>query len=138
VNYPPRVRVGVARAVALSMWGAVEYFGFETAYQKQSRDPYQVAAQAARLQGVLALIPEDAVLGYVNDLEPGSVPALAMFNAAQFTLAPRILRQDTAQTRVLGNFARPADFGALGRQQGLSIERDFQNGIVLFRRDSAK
>jgi hypothetical protein len=138
VKYPPRVRVGVALAVALSMWGVVEYFGFETAYQKQSRDPYQVVAQAARLQGLLALVPEDAVLGYVTDLEPGSVPALAMFNTAQYTLAPRILRQDTAQTRVLGNFARPADFGALGRQHGLSIERDFQNGIVLFRRDSAK
>jgi hypothetical protein len=138
VNYPPRVRVGVALGVALSMWGAVEYFGFETAYQKQSRDPYQVAAQAARFEGILALVWEDAVLGYATDLEPGSVAALAMFNVAQYTLAPRILRQDTAQTRVLGNFARPADFGALGRQHGLSIERDFQNGIVLFRRDSAK
>ena len=138
MNYPPRVRVGVALAVALSMWGVVQYFGFEAAYQRQSRDPYQVAAQAARLQAVLPLVPEDAILGYVTDLEPGSVPALAMFNAAQYTLVPRILRQDTAQPRVLGNFARPADFGALGRQHGLSIERDFQNGIVLFRRDSAK
>jgi hypothetical protein len=138
VNYPLRVRIGVALAAALSMWGVVEYFGFETAYQKQSRDPYQVAAQAARLEGIAALVPEDAVLGYMTDLEMESPGARAMFNAAQYTLAPRILRQDAAEARVLGNFAHPADFGALGQQHGLSIERDFHNGIVLFRKDSAK
>jgi hypothetical protein len=139
VTYPPLVRVGVALATALSMWGVVEYFGFETGYQKESRDPYHVAAQAARLEGVSALVPEDAVLGYITDLEPGSPSAWTMFNAAQYTLAPRILLQNnTAQTRVLGNFARPADFGVVGKQQGLSIERDFQNGVVLFRKDSPK
>jgi hypothetical protein len=139
VTYPPRVRVGVALAAALSMWGVVEYFGFETGYQKLSRDPYHVAAQAARLEGVSAVVPDDAVLGYITDLEPGSPSAWAMFNAAQYILAPRILLQNNAaQTRVLGNFARLADFGALGQRQGLSIERDFQNGIVLFRKDSPK
>jgi hypothetical protein len=138
VNYPPRVRVGVAVAVALSMWGVVEYFGFETAYQRQSRDPYQVAAQATRLEGLPPLVPEDAILGYMTDLELGTPSAWAMFNAAQYALAPRILRQDTSQTHVLGNFAHPADFAALGRQHGLSIERDFHNGIVLFRKDSPK
>jgi hypothetical protein len=138
VNYPLRVRVGVALAVALSMWGVVEYFGFETAYQRQSRDPYQVAAQAARLEGVAALVPEDAVLGYLTDVDVGIAGGWTMFNAAQYTLAPRILRQDTAQTRVLGNFAHPADFGAVGRQHGLTVERDFQNGIVLFRKDLVK
>jgi hypothetical protein len=138
VNYPLRVRIGVALAVVLSMWGVVEYFGFETAYQRQSRDPYQVAAQAARLEGVAALVPEDAILGYVTDMEMENLSARVMFNSTQYTLAPRILRQDTNAVRVLGNFARPADFGDLGRRQGLSIERDFRNGIVLFRRESAK
>ena len=138
MNYPLRVRAGVALAAALSIWGVAEYFGFETAYQRQSRDPYQVAAQAARLEGVVALVPEDAVLGYMTDLEQGSTGALALFNGAQYALAPRILRQDSGQIRVLGNFAHPADFGALGRQHGLSIERDFQNGVVLFRKDSVK
>jgi hypothetical protein len=98
-----------------------------------------VAAQAARLAGLSAIVPNDAVLGYITDLEPGSPSAWAMFNAAQYTLAPRILLQNnTAQNLVLGNFARPADFSAIGRRHGISIERDFQNGIVLFRRDPAK
>jgi hypothetical protein len=120
------------------MWGVVAYFGLETAYQRQSRDPYQIAAQAARLEGVAALVPEDAVLGYVSDLDLENFSARVMFNSAQYTLAPRILRQDTASPRVLGNFARPADFAEFGQRHGLGIERDFHNGIVLFRRESAK
>jgi hypothetical protein len=138
VTYPPRVRSGVAAAVALSMWGVIEYFGFETSYQKQSRDPYQIAAQVSRLAGVAAAVPDSAVLGYTTDLEPGSVGALTIFNAAQYALAPRLILQDTAQARVLGNFARPADYAAIGRAHGLLLERDFQNGVVLFRKDPAK
>lgn len=138
MTYPPRVRFGVAAAVALSMWGVIEYFGFEAAWQKQSRDPYQIAAQSSRLAPVAAAVPDSAVLGYATDLEPGSVAALAVFNAAQYALAPRLILQDAAQPRVLGNFARPADFVEIGRRYGLLIERDFQNGVVLFRKDPAK
>ena len=138
MTYPPRVRFGVAAAVALSMWGVIEYFGFEAAWQKQSRDPYQIAAQSSRLAGAAAAVPDSAVLGYTTDLEPGSVAALAMFNAAQYALTPRLILQNAAQPRVLGNFARPADYAAIGRRYGLLLERDFQNGVVLFRKDPAK
>ncbi len=138
MTYPPRVRFGVAAAVAFSMWGVIEYFGFEAAYQKQSRDPYRIAAQISRLAGVAAAVPDSEVLGYATDLVPGSVAALAIFNSAQYTLAPRLILQDTSQARVLGNFSRPADYAAIGRQHGLLVERDFQNGVVLFRKDPAK
>jgi hypothetical protein len=133
-----RVKVGVAAAAALSLWGVIEYFGFETAYQRQYRDPYKIAAQAARLEGARATVPEDAILGYLTDLEQGSAAASALFNGAQYALAPRILRQDTARTEVLGNFTRPEDYAALGRQHGLVVERDFGNGVVLFRKEPAK
>lgn len=138
MTYSLRVRFGVAAAVALSMWGVVEYFGFEAAWQKQSRDPYQIAAQVSRLAGVAAAVPDSAVLGYTTDLEPGSVAALSTFSAAQYALAPRLILRDTAQALVLGNFARPADYAAVGRPLGLLVEREFQNGVVLFRKESAK
>ena len=135
---PIRALTGVALAAALSLWGTVEYFGFEPAYQKQNRDPYKIAMQTTRLESVRATIPENATLGYLTDLETGSVPASAMFNATQYILAPRLLKQDAAEAQVLGNFTRPADFAAIGRQHGLVIEQDFQNGVVLFRREAGK
>ena len=138
MTYPLRTRIGVAFAVALSMWGVIQYFAFESEYQKQSRDPYQIAAQSARLAGAIESVPESAVLGYMTDLDPGSLAAVTLFNATQYVLAPRLIMQDTAQARVLGNFARPADYGAIGRRHSLLVERDFQNGIVLFRKEPAR
>ena len=129
-------QIGVIGAAALSLWGAVAYFGFETEFQKQDRDPYKIAAQSSRLEGVRGALPENAVIGYLTDLEKGSVAASATFNATQYILAPRILQEDTAQPLVLGNFSRPLDFAALGRQHGLRIERDFGNGVVLFRKEA--
>ena len=138
MDFPPGVKIGVAAAALLSLWGVVEYFGFETAYQKQNRDPYQIAAQSVRLEGARASLPDGATIGYLTDLEPGSVAASAMFNAAQYVLAPRILKKDREEPQVLGNFSRPADLAAIGRQHGLRIERDFQNGVVLFRKEGSQ
>jgi hypothetical protein len=38
---------------------------------------------------------------------------------------------------VVGNFARAADFTALGAQSGLTMVRDFGNGVVVYRRPKA-
>ena len=81
-------------------------------------------------------IPADAVLGYLTDAAPGSEVSDSMFLAAQYTLAPRLLDKKTNYRQVLGNFTRPADFAAIGRQYGLSLQRDFGNGVVLFGGDA--
>jgi hypothetical protein len=136
--YPRRIRAGVAAAILLSTWGAVQYFGLESGYRQRSRELYQLVSQGDRLDGARAAIPEDAVVGYVTDLEAGSVLASSIFNITQYALAPRLLRPDTNETLALGNFSRPLDYAATGRQHGLRVERDFQNGIILYRKESAR
>jgi hypothetical protein len=136
VEYPPAAKAGVALAAFASLWGALEYGRFESAYQRQNRDPYLVAAQFPRFEDFRAATPENAVLGYLTDLAPGSVAADAMFNTAQYVLAPRILRKDIAHALVLGNFSKAGDFAGVGREHGLHVERDFGNGVVLFRKDT--
>jgi hypothetical protein len=136
MRFPLRANAGLGAAAVLSIWGAIAYFGFETAFNEQNRDPYQTAAQAARLADLRASVPEDAVLGYLTDLEPGSLAASTAFNVAQYALAPRLLMQDAGQAQVFGNFAHPADFAALGREHGLRVERDFGAGVVLFRKEA--
>lgn len=59
-----------------------------------------------------------------------------MFLAAQYTLAPRLLDKKINYQQVLGNFTRPADFAAIGRQYGLTLQRDFGPGVVLYRGDA--
>lgn len=135
-EYPLGVRVGVALAAFVSLWGVLEYGHFESLYQRQNRDPYLVAAQFPRFEALRAATPDNAVLGYFTDLEPGNVAAESMFNTAQYALAPRILRKDSAHDLVLGNFTKPGDFTGMGSEHGLHMERDFGNGVVLFRRNA--
>ena len=141
VEYPLATKAGVVVAAALALWGVLEYFGFEGSYQEQYRDPYQIAAQSARLESFREAVAADAVLGYLTDAAPGSEVSDSIFLAAQYTLAPRLLAKETndkktSYQQVLGNFTRPADFAAIGRQHGLSLEHDFGNGVVLYRGDS--
>ena len=136
--FPFRIQAAVTVAAVASLWGAIAHYGAESEYQKRNRDPYQIAAQTARMAGVRAATPESATLGYLTDAEPGGVLAAAMFEGAQYALAPRLLRQDAAQNLVLGNFSRPADFAAFGQRYSLRLERDFGNGVILFRRESGR
>ena len=137
MNYPARVKAGLGATVALSMWGAISYYGFEAEAGRQFRDPYRIGAQSRRLEDLRASLPEDAVLGYFTDLEPGSVAASSAFNAAQYVLAPRLLSREAGPTRVLGNFSHPLDFAALGRERGLRLERDFGQGVILYSRQTS-
>ena len=130
--------MAVAAAALLSLWGTLQYFQFETEFQKQPSDPYQIHAQATRFEGVRASIAENAEIGYLSDTAAGSVADGALYAGAQYSLAPRLLRRDTARDQVLGNFTRPGDFAAIGRSNGLRVERDFGSGVVLFRRENAK
>ena len=123
-------------AAGLSLWGSVQYWDAETAYQRQSPDPYRLADQAARLADFRAAVPAGAVLGYITDVPQEDPLAASMFFVAQYMLAPRILRQSDAPDLVMGNFTRPGDFAAVGRQHGLQLQRDFGNGVVLFRREA--
>ena len=136
IEYPLAARASVALAALVSLWGSFEYSGLESAYQQQFHDPYQITAQFTRFDQVQSVAPENATLGYLTDAEPGSVVADAMFNGAQYVLAPRLLEKSTAFDLVLGNFTKPGDFGAMGRSHGLRLERDFGNGVVLYRKES--
>jgi hypothetical protein len=128
----------VCVCVAMAGWGLLEYAGSESIYQRQHRDPYYAAKQEDRFTGLLSAVPPEAVLGFITDLQAGSTAALALHNVAQYHLAPRLLVDGAQHDLVLGDFASPGDFAALGAAMGLTIEKDFGSGIVLFRRSQGK
>ena len=132
---PGKYTTAVLLAAALSLWGSIQYSGAESAYQRQSPDLYRIADQAARFAELRATVPANAILGYLTDVPAEDILATSMFLAAQYELAPRVLQRGDSFEAVLGNFTRPADFASLGRQHGLRLERDFGNGVVLFRRE---
>jgi hypothetical protein len=125
---------GVLLAVLLSVAGALESYRAESDYQEAHRDRYLVSAQSPTFAPLLAMVPVDAEVGYLTDAQPGSDADASLFLSAQYLMAPRILARDTAHDWVLGNFGKPADFAAIGAARGLRLERDFGDGLVLFRK----
>jgi hypothetical protein len=121
-------------AILLCLWGSFATYGSESDFQQQNRDPYMVSAQFTRFGALLSAIPEGAQIGYITDAAPGSAVDTGMFLSAQCVLAPRLLKRGAAQEWVLGNFSRPADFASVGRSQGLRLQQDFGEGVVLFRK----
>ncbi len=134
-HYPRAAIAAVAIAILLCLWGSFASYGFESDFQQQHGDPYPVTAQFTRFAAVLSSLPENAKIGYITDAPPGGVADTGMFLSAQYVLAPRLLIKGATQERVLGNFARPADFAAVGRSQGLRLQQDFGEGVVLFRKE---
>ena len=135
-HYSRAAIAGVAMAVLLCLWGSWASYGFESDFQLQHGDPYPVAAQFPRFAAALSSIPEGAEIGYITDAPPGNVADTGMFLSAQYVLAPRLLTRGATQELVLGNFIRPADFAAVGRSQGLRLQRDFGEGVVLFEKEN--
>jgi hypothetical protein len=138
VRYPGRIVAAVVAAILICLWGAFESYGFESAYQRQSPDPYQIAAQFVRLGPVWSVVPENAVMGYVTDAEPGSVSDSALLASAEYVLAPRLIARGTDHDWILGNFTRPADFAAFGKSRGLRLQQDCGNGVVLYRKETQR
>jgi hypothetical protein len=131
-SFPSRIRGATIAAALLAVWGAVENFQLESA--STLRDPYMVGVQADRFAGVMQAVPRDAIVGYISDLHDNSTGAQAMFNSARYTLAPRLLVEGTDRDFVVGNFTKPMDYAAFGREHGLQFVQDFGNGAVLYRK----
>lgn len=135
-SLPARIYLGLLSAVLLSLWGAFSYYDAETAEQAraENRDPYRIQAARDRFADFLQAVEPGAVLGYISDARPGTVAAGAWFAAAQYAVAPRLLLTGADRRQVLGNFHRASNASAAGAKYGLQVDRDFGDGVVLFRK----
>jgi hypothetical protein len=137
---PTRGAIVSAAIVILAAAGLVNLYQIVDAQARQG-DPYQIDAQLARLQQAVAGLPPRARAGYVSDMDLSTARGLLAFNAARYAMAPRLLTPavaaDAAATDagwILGNFSQPLDYAGFGAQRGLTLARDFGNGVVLYRR----
>jgi hypothetical protein len=136
-SIPIRILAGIAVVAALAVSGALDYAQFLSEYSRNA-DQFQIAAQAARFRDALAALPAAGIVGYVSDVPPGSVQAQAMFGAAQYALAPRVLvplKNGAKAESVIGSFARPDEAPRVAAEHGLLTVSDYGNGVVLFRRE---
>jgi hypothetical protein len=93
-----------------------------------------IVRKMAELKNIL---PPGTVVGYLSNIDKaqigtGWVVRPKAFYLTQYALAPIIVDYSTEHSLVVGYFDPPLRFEADGK--GLSLIRNFGNGIVLFRR----
>ena len=130
VCYPLRTLAGLCISAILSLYGALQFYGEQREQDQIQPDPYKLIDQERRFAPVRKIVPPDALVGYVSDLATDSTLLLT----AQYALAPRLLVKNPTSDWVIGNFARPQDFAAFARAHGLTMVKEFPDGVILFRK----
>jgi|SRR5579863_5709894 len=131
VRYPLKSLAGLSIAAALSLYAGLDYYGAQSELNKIQRDPYQIANQEMRFEALKRELPRGEPVGYVSDLAPE--PAIIL--SAQYVLAPLLFVSKPPHGWVVGNFARPTDYAAFGRERGLMVVKEFPNGVILYRKE---
>jgi hypothetical protein len=134
-------RARVALALVLLYAGASSIRWLANAVQwPANATTDEISAHERRFEALRSALPKHGTVGYVGSPEPiartpkeADSAALLHFRRhllAQYTLAPVLLIKGTASELVVGNFDRAAP----PAPPGLSVVRDFGDGLVLFRR----
>ncbi|MCW5977496.1 MAG: hypothetical protein KIT09_05440 [Bryobacteraceae bacterium] len=139
------VNSALAAVALLSLYSLLDLYQATKFYNQQQPDPYRIGYQAPRFAEAMKMLPPDAVVGYVSNLDFGEIRGSSAFFGAQFALAPRIVVPNdhpASGPLVLGNFSADVETSdissRLAREQGLRVVRDFDAGVVLFRKEGAK
>ena len=135
---PVRAWTGIGIAFLLSLSSAIGFYDLYAVYYRANPDPWAVAKQEIRFDALRAELPANSVLGYYSDVSSGKGGNPSAFYVAQYDMAPHIVVFDSAAYKpelVLGNFGRRPDLGQLEREKGLKLVKDYERGVMLFRRE---
>lgn len=129
VRYPLKTIAGLSVAAALALYGTLGLYEEQADRNRTLQDPYHIAAQLQRFEPVRRELPPNTPLGYISDLKRDAATILTI----QFAIAPILLVGDASHEWVLGNFSKPQNYVEFGRAHGLTLVKEFANGVVLYR-----
>jgi hypothetical protein len=135
-----RTRLGLALLLLYALASGAAWLKLATSTTGRTA-PDEISIYERRFDGLRAALPARGVVGYLGRTDPAgrthaerdasSLLAFKRYLLAQYALAPVVLIESTEPDLVVGNFDQGR---APSTPAGFRIERDFGNGLVLFRR----
>ena len=125
--------------MVLAVAGALGYY--RTVAEKNQRYTAAwmtdvIGMGAERFRGASAILPMEAVVGYVSDLPVSIQRGQVWFYSARDALAPRLVVWPTDPQKedwVLGNFSKPVNLEQIEKEYGLDLVQDLGSGVAVFR-----
>jgi hypothetical protein len=135
-----RARVALALVLLYALASGAAWIKLAATAPRRSASD-EISTYERRFRDLRAALPAQGVVGYLGHPDPdgrtseereaNSLLHFKRYLLAQYALAPVVLIESTEPQLVVGNF----DPGtAPSAPRGFRIERDFGNGLVLFRR----
>jgi hypothetical protein len=132
---PVRTRVGLAVTVVFALVSDGQFLVKALVDYVRTSRPTAIEVYLSRFGEIRTALPARGVVGYVA--EPKGKEILhggdyyRKFHLAQYALAPLIIVDSPDRPLVIGNFASGTP---PPQSPGLSLVRDYGNGVMLFRR----
>lgn len=123
----------------LALWSTINFYGATEQAAGADADVYKIGEQAARFQDLISALPATGIIGYVSDVPTSETLGAVLRDGAQYALAPRLVREQNLKPGaewVIGNFSKPLEVIQFGKNQGLTLVRDFGMGVVLYRNEA--
>jgi hypothetical protein len=132
-------RAALGTMVALAVVGAISYCHTVGEKNLSYQAPWMtdvIGSGPERFREVIAMVPPEAVVGYVSDLPDSTQRGQVAFYGARYALAPRlVILHETPQKQdwILGNFSKPVDLAQIEKENRLNLVQDLGSGVVIFR-----
>jgi hypothetical protein len=125
-----------AAVALLALWSTVSFRSATEELTGPNADVYKIGEQAPRFQELASALPATGMVGYVSDVPDSQTLGAILRDGAQYALAPRLVNEQGLKAGAewtIGNFSKPLDVTQFGKDRGLTLVRDFGNGVVLYR-----
>jgi hypothetical protein len=97
-----------------------------------SKGTDEITMYENRFSGLLELLPKLGVVGYISDNIDNPDHDTKAFYLTQYAIAPTIVVREKNRPLVVGNFKDTEVRTEELEKYGLSLSKDFNNGVMLF------
>jgi len=124
-----RERAAVGIVLAMGVLAICTLIGYCRVLVGTPADASGIVMDAQRFRGVRTALPPRGTVGYLSD-----TAGRKAYYLTQYYLAPVVVAPDSGHEIVVANFASPSAIGKVAAANGLTVERDYANGVALLRR----
>lgn len=140
-----RIRTGLILLVAVTLYANLNLLLTRVQLYRELPGTDPISFHEGRIEPLRKALPPLAAVGYVTTVENDllflnersfrDVEFLAQYYLTQYTLAPVLVYNSPDQAWVVGNFlSGPADPERI-RKLGLTLRRDFGDGLILYQKE---
>lgn len=134
IGYAGREQAGIAIILFMSALAVCTLASYSL-INRDTLDPGAIFMDEDRFTGIRKILPPRGTVGYLSDTGGRQENPKAYF-LTQYFLAPVVVAPDTAHELVIANFASRSSIAILAASHGLTVEKNFSNGVALLRRAS--